>query len=158
MTQEILKLPSRCAVDHNPTFSVNQRYLLLKLIQEDCWAAPEICSLIFGVHMVRWQTFFCKFTCVLFEILSHNTRPMGWPNCGEDSCEFKHGATRRWKWWSRQRHNSCSEISMFVNRKFIQPHGLVFFWRILGSTNNEFKSRNFILTNSVLHKRFRVGG
>ena len=29
--------------------------------------------------------------------------------------------------------------------------------RVMGSTNNDFKSRNFVLTNSLLHKRFRVG-
>ena len=31
------------------------------------------------------------------------------------------------------------------------------FLRIMEQTNNDFKSRNFTLTNSLLHKRFRVG-
>ena len=58
----------------------------------------------------------------------------------------------------QERRNSYPEIpTKFVGRKFVQTR-----WReeisgITGQTNKDFNSRNFILTDSPVHKRFRVG-
>ena len=49
-----------------------------------------------------------------------------------------------------------SRFMKLVDRKFIRPYERGEILRIVALTNKDFKSRNSILTSSLLHKRFRV--
>ena len=42
---------------HFHTFPMNQRYFPPKVIEEDCWAAPKLCRLIFRTRSVHRETF-----------------------------------------------------------------------------------------------------
>ena len=79
-------------------------------------------------------------------------------SCGKNCGASEHGATRSWKWWSRQRtHNLPRD---FYEVRQAEIHSTLWMREFLGimwQTNNDFKSQNFTLTNSPLHERFRVG-
>ena len=36
---------------------VKQRYFFSKMIEEDCWAAPKLCRLMFGIRILHRETF-----------------------------------------------------------------------------------------------------
>ena len=115
MIEENLRMSNQYAVDNYLMFPVSLRHFLFLLTKEDCWAAPEIRSLIYEYAWYIGKHF-CQFLCIFW-----NAQFKGCSCYGTSSGASKHGTTRNWKWRSRSRHNPNSEISTkFVSRKFIQ--------------------------------------
>ena len=156
MIQGASRTLNQYAVDNYPTFPVNSRFFLFLFMQEDCLAAPETRSLIFWNTHGKLGNVSCKFTCVLFSTLLENNQFTGWPNCGQSSYAGKYGNTRSWNEWSRQTQFLLRDFHEVRRPEFnttLRREEISRIW----DRHKDFKSRNFTLTNSLLHKRFRVG-
>ena len=90
---------------------VNQRYVFSKMIEEDCWAAPKLCRLIYGIRILHRGTFLK----VHLRILRHPIQ--GYPHHGtiQIQVEFPREPARSSLYlkmvMEEKRRNTYSEIS-----------------------------------------------
>ena len=93
--------------------------------------------------------------------LLENTQFMEGPNCGKCSCAGKYRtpvveiSDRDKDPITPPRLLRSSSARNAFNLMEERRGGEIS--KMMGQTNKDFKSRNFILTNSILHKRFHVG-
>ena len=159
MIQENSRMSNQCAVDNYPSFPVNLRYFLYLLILKDCWAVPEIGSLILGIRMVYRETFLQVHLHTLRHlVLEHSAHGMTDPATERipekaSTGEPEVGMSDR----DRDAIPTPRCLRSPSAGKACNPMERRIFFRIMGLTSNDFKSRNFTLTSSLLHKRFRVG-
>ena len=95
MIQENLRMSKQYVVDNYLMFPVNLCYFLFLLTQEECWAAPEIRSLI---HEYAWYIgkHFCQFPYTFFVTIFWNAQFKGCACYWTSSGASKHGTTRSW--------------------------------------------------------------
>ena len=154
LIQENLRTLNLYAVNNNLTFPVNWRYFFFLLIQEDCLAALKVCSPIFGTRTAYRETF--------SQIHLPTLRHLAWEHSTHLMKQLRGEFLR-----NKVRDNPWVEWvirteTLFLHRDFHevrQPEIHSTLWRgeisrIMEQTNKDFRSRSFILTSSLLHKRF----
>ena len=132
------------AVDNYLMFPVNLCYFLFLLIQDTCWVASEIRSLIYEY---AWYIENISINSLTYSSSSYSEMSNSRDVAATDHLpvQASTGQLRSWKWWSKSRHNPNSEISTkFVSRKFIQCK-----WR------KEFKRINFLRKLCCGSKKWR---
>ena len=124
MMQEILRMPNQCAVDKYLTSPSELAMFPLPTdpggpLRSDQNPQPDICN----THSISGNVFA---NSRAYSSTPYSRMHSSWdfPAAGKNSGASEHGETRSWKWWSRQRHTTYTEISTkFARRKFIQPYG-----------------------------------